>query len=670
MRWRQQVSDFQDSTINLSRPGRFHFRRDRFGIYFNFLGLYLLYSFVLRTALTFRSWGQIGHSPLLLLKIFSIGMLFDLVSGSYVLIPFTIYLLVVPRSIFISRWNSWLMGGMFFVALYGLGISTMAEWLFWSEFGTRFNFIVVDYIVYTHEVLGNIWESYPIPLMLGGLFLLTGLVLIAARNGLSRFFLVGQKREQFFAGLGGKEGIVFLLLPVFFFFSVSSAMTSSMPGRYEKELAENGLYQLFRAFRTNSLDYQTFYKTQDPAKVSTTLRTLLDNGKDQFVSKKLLDQERQIVSSGPEKKPNVVLVMMESMSAEFLKAFGNTSGITPNLDHLAKSGLLFTDFYATGTRTVRGIEAVTLSVPPTPGRSIVKRPDNAGMFSVGNVFGSKGYARTFFYGGYGYFDNMNAFFSGNGFKIVDRNSLSADEIGFANIWGVCDEDLFRRAIKDFDKSFQKDKPFFGYLMTTSNHRPYSYPDGRIDIASHEGRAGGVKYADYAIGEFIKEAKSRPWFDNTIFVFVADHCAGSAGREELPVYRYRIPLIFYSPKLIKPATNNSLASQIDVAPTLFAMMNWSYRSKFMGQNILGKEFVPRAFIGNYQKLGYVKNNVLTILTERGIADQFKIHDETLQNVQLEEVKPAEKLVNEAIAYYQGASLINRNRLNRRDDPKVN
>ncbi len=637
----------------------------RFMLPLNFLGIYILYALALRLALTCRSWEQITHSPLRLTEIFGLGFFYDLMSGLYVLIPFTLYLLIVPQRVFDSRWNRWLVGLLLFAAIYGLGLASVAEWLFWDEFGTRFNFIVVDYLVYTHEVFGNIRESYPLTLLCSGLFMLTGGVYFAARNRLHRHLDCGKRTEERVVRRGFRVGAALLLLPVFFFFLVGNGITDSLPGRYEKELAENGLYQLFSAFRANSLDYETFYQTIDPAMATTGLRFMLDHDNGHFLHRQPMDTERLIATPGPEAKPNVVLVMMESMSAEFMAAFGNRDGLTPNLDHLAANGLLFANLYATGTRTVRGMEAVTLSIPPTPGRSIVKRPDNDNLFSMGFIFREKGYAATFLYGGYGYFDNMNSFFSNNGFDIVDRSALTLDEISFANIWGVCDEDIFHRAVRQFDQQARMGKPFLGYIMTTSNHRPYTYPTGRIDIPPGAGRAGGVKYADYAIGAFIAEAQNRPWFKNTLFVFVADHCAASAGREELPLHRYHIPAIIYQPGVVQPAQIDTLASQIDLVPTVLGMLRWSYRSKFFGRDIMRADFTPRALLGNYQKLGYLKDGRLTILNERKQLHQYRIVHAAINDTVVEEENPVdEKLRREAICYYEGASLLYKNNLYRR------
>lgn len=161
---------------------------------------------------------------------------------------------------------------------------------------------------------------------------------------------------------------------------------------------------------------------------------------------------------------------------------------------------------------------------------IVRLQGNDNLRGIWSVFRERGYDTKWIYGGYGYFDNMNAYFSGNGFTVVDRTVMQPEEITFSNIWGVCDENLFARAIKEADASHAAGKPFFNFVLTTSNHRPYTYPDGRISIPSKSGRNGGVMYADYSIGKFMEEARKHPWFDDTVFVFVADHGASSSGRE--------------------------------------------------------------------------------------------------------------------------------------------
>lgn len=256
---------------------------------------------------------------------------------------------------------------------------------------------------------------------------------------------------------------------------------------------------------------------------------------------------------------------------------------------------------------------------------------------------------------------MNAFFSGNGYKIVDRADFAKDEITFANIWGVCDEDLFRKTIREAGTSYAAGKPFFSMVMTTSNHRPFTYPEGRIDIPSKSGRDGGVKYADYAIGRFIAEASREPWFKDTIFVFIADHCAGSSGKTDIPVKRYEIPLLVHSPQHIKPARMERLMSQIDVAPTILGLMNMSYDSDFMGRDAFKESGdTLRAFISTYQKLGYVTENQLLVLGPRKYAAQYQIDRLT----GAAQAKPLDdQLLLDMLAYYQGGNYLYKNRLNR-------
>jgi phosphoglycerol transferase MdoB-like AlkP superfamily enzyme len=356
---------------------------------------------------------------------------------------------------------------------------------------------------------------------------------------------------------------------------------------------------------------------------------------------------------------NVVLISVESLSADFLGTFGNTQHITPNLDSLAGHSLLFTNLYATGTRTVRGLEALSICTPPTPGQSIVRRPRNEGLFSLGRVFNQKGYESKFIYGGYGYFDNMGYFFANNSYEVKDRTEIKKKDIDYENIWGVADENLFTLATREIEKTIKSGKPVFAHIMTTSNHRPFTYPEGRIDIPSHTNREGAVKYTDYAIGQFIKGAKSKPWFKNTLFVIVADHCASSAGKADLPVNKYKIPLLIFSPSIIKPAKMERLMSQIDLGPTILGLLNFSYQSKFFGYDIFklepGRE---RAFVSTYQSLGYIRKDTLIILRPQSISESF-IPDFADGSAKL--IQSNSQLTQEAITWYQTASYQFKNKL---------
>lgn len=635
--------------------------RNRFG---GILLLYIVFisiAFISRIVLLSMSFADVSLDPLNLMWSYGAGLLMDTVAFSYFMIPFVLFFMFVSDRIFNSTINRWIVYTLYFVTFYILLFNGVSEYFFWEEFGVRYNFIAVDYLVYTTEVLGNIKESYPLPLLISAI-LFTDLTLT--------YFVI--KRKLLATSLESKSirkqrmltGLALLILPILSFIVIKNTTVEITKNRYNNELAKNGIHSLFSAFLNNELDYETFYAIQNNEDNFKKLHLLLKSENSEYLSNKPFDISRQITNSGDEKKYNVVFITVESLSAEFLGFKGSKLGpITPNLDAIADSSLLFTNLYAIGTRTIYGLEAATLGAPPKPGQSVIKRPNNENMFSLGQIFKERGYHLKYIYGGYGYFDNMNHYFSNNGYEIVDRNDLKKEEITFANTWGVCDQDLFNRALKECDESFASGKPFLNHVMTTSNHRPFTYPENVIDIPSHFSRAGGVKYCDFAIGEFIHKASRKPWYNNTLFVILADHCAGSAGQAELPFMEYQIPFIIYNPNLIHPQQISKLCSQIDVAPTLFGVMNWTYKSKFFGKDIM--KMAPdeeRAFISNYQKLGYIKNNRLTILSPQQKITYYRINDQTGEMVT---ETSDDELQKESIIYYQSANYVNKEKLDKWD-----
>ncbi len=610
-------------------------------------------SFLTRIALLLKSAANFDWSLYNLIGVFGIGLFFDLAMISYYIIPLVLYVWFMPDKWYAKKANRLLLYGYFLVAIF-LGIfNAVSEWFFWDEFSTRYNFIAVDYLVYTTEVVGNIWQSYPVGKLLIGILVLSIILIWKLKNPIKESTQTSIRFKNRTA-----VALILLLLPVLTFFGVSNKWKKFSDNEYANELSGNGLFDFGSAFWNNELDYNSFYLTLPEAEVLQTIRATLQEKNSRFVDNKV-GIEREITQTEPEKKLNVVLISVESLSANFMAHFGNTGGITPNLDSLADQGILFTKLYASGTRTVRGLESLSLAIPPTPGQSIVKRPENEDLFSLGNVFKSKGYTTQFIYGGYSYFDNMGYFFANNGYQAIDREAIREEDIHYENIWGVADEDLFTLSLKELDKNFKSGKPFFSHIMTVSNHRPFTYPEGRIDIPSHTSREGAVKYTDYAIGKFIREAQTKPWFDQTIFVIVADHCASSAGKVELPVDKYHIPMIIYSPKNVNTQKFERLTAQIDIAPTLLGMLNFNYRSKFFGYDIFRlEEGRERVFISTYQSLGYIKNNELIILQPNRKVSAYK---PDFSSGEAKPIQLNEHLKKEAIANYQQASFLYRNKL---------
>ncbi len=609
-----------------------------------------------------RSWPFIDHISLEWVYIFGMGLVYDMAFISYFSIPFILFFWAMPNKWLHSIPGKALIQAGSFLILYGLGFTMVAEWFFWSEFGVRFNFISVDYLVYRQEVTQNIVQSYPVFYILPVILILTGGVFYFIRPAMARALYVTEsfKKRSTRAGM-------LLILPLLAFFLINQSGRNLSSNNYVNELASNGPYQLFAAFRNNRLDYRQFYATGEDRDLSARLKKqVVDNTGEPGSG--TYDIGRYVTAKDPVNKLNVILITVESLSAEYLTRFGQESDITPFMDQWFKQGLLFTNFYATGTRTTRGLEAITLSIPPTPGRSIVKRPDNSHMYSLGRVFKSLGYDTAFFYGGRGFFDNMNAFFSGNGYRIVDQSTLSSDEVTFKNAWGVCDEDIFNRTIREANQAYDAHQPFFFHIMTTSNHRPYTYPEGKIDLPPGKGghggsgRAGGVKYTDYALSRLMGQAKEQPWFNDTVFVVVADHCANSAGRVGLPVSRYHIPMFIFAPNYIPAKEVSTLASQMDIAPTLLALLNVSYESFFFGKNILSTDFKGRALIANYQKLGLLTENELLLLSPGKQIDRVLLDRD---EARLDKVGKEYPGVKRLMAYYQGADYVFTHRMNRWD-----
>jgi phosphoglycerol transferase MdoB-like AlkP superfamily enzyme len=608
----------------------------------------LVTGFALRMVLAISVWQDLG-GVLAWLAASVVGFLEDLVFASYLAVPAVLYLTFVPQRLFASAFHRF-MSWIFFAFLWWLVLfQAVAEWFFWDEFGVRFNFIAVDYLVYTTEVIDNIVQSYPIAGILAVIALLA--ILLNAWYCRRPIFCTWLNsttplRPRIHAALA------MLAVPLLATAFVSQNDMPRFDNRYEQEIAKNGQYSFFAAFRNNDLPYRDFYDTEPGLEAISRVRNMVSEQRSLFIRRGDNPVRRSIASSRKPIRPNVIQITVESLSAEFLGRFGNSKGLTPRLDELAGQSLLFTNFMATGTRTVRGMEALALSVPPTPGRSIIKRPNNENRFTIGTVFRDKGYKASFIYGGRGYFDNMNAFFAGNGFEVHDQASKSAEGIEFTNAWGVSDEDLYEWVIEEADKSAAEGQPFYHFVMTTSNHRPYTFPEGRIDLPSHSGRDAAIKYTDYAIGKLLDEARGKPWFDNTVFVIVADHCANSAGKTDVPVDNYHIPLLVYAPSIIAPREVDTLSSQIDYAPTLFELLGWSYTSEFYGKDILA--MTPdegRALLGTYQILGLYRKNKLVLLKPVNVAESYEF--DAVTGRQRKSAIDADEYLD-AIAYYQTAA----------------
>ena len=641
---------------------------NRFALLKTFALIFLSISLVVRLSLLIWDFNEVDKGFIDLLRTFITGAFFDIGTLSFFMLPFSIYLLILP-----SKWHGSLADRIitytaFFLGLLIIYFSFLGEFTFWDEFQRRYNFIAVDYLIYTYEVVKNINESYPLPLLISVLLaLIITTIFITKKIGVFNSIFIPKTRL--------KQRIIatipWFIIALLFGLFISSEKAEWSENRYNNELSKAGIYSFFAAFRNNELAYTEFYNTIPEKEAFKNVKSTYSKNGDSFIANQSESIYRNITTQGSTatiQKPNVIFICIESLSGKYLNSLGGDYNITPTLDSLANTSLYFTNLFATGTRTVRGMEAITLSIPPTPGRSIVKRKNNTGLFTIGEVFKTQGYNRNFFYGGDGYFDNMNTYFGGNGFNIVDRGrgflldknitttrtNIEDDEVTFENAWGVCDEDIYNKVIQEADKAYETGEPFFDFVMTTSNHKPYTYPEGKIDIPSGTGRNGAIKYTDFAIKSFLKKAQTKAWYKNTVIVIMSDHCASSAGKWELDVQNYHIPAMIVNLPNTPNQKIDKLCSQIDLFPTLFAKLGWDYKSNLFGVDITKmKPEDERAFIGNYRKLGLLIDNKVMILGDQKKANFYKwqTNDNSLETIPMDT-----KFLEKTISFYQVADYL--------------
>lgn len=614
------------------------------------MALFMAISCVTRISLLCVSLDQLHLGPSLMGSM-ALGLISDFAAACFSIIPWMLLILCTPKRLWTSRTGSVVLTGLIWIYLSALLFIATSEWFFWDEFGVRFNFIAVDYLVFTTEVIGNIQESYPMGWIFTGIF---G-VAAAITTMLRRYGWISWiQQEPTVRPSKWSVALLLCCLPIMSYFAYAQDRLPSDKNQYHNELAKNGSWSFFAAYRKMEIEYDQWYLTLPQNQAFERARRQLQPSSDILFHG---DPWKRVVTQTQEPKiMNVITVCMESMSADLMSYAGNTKNLTPHLDQLAKESLFFRNLRATGTRTVRGMEALTTSLPPTPGQAIFYRPDGVNLQTSFQPFLSRGYDCAFIYGGHGQFDYMNRFFSTSGCRIVDLSTWAETDVTMKTVWGACDEDLFHKTIAEADRAHSQGQPFHYFCMTTSNHRPYDFPEGRILAPSHSGREAAVQYADWSVGHLIEVAKTKPWFAHTIFVICADHCASSAGKAELDASKYHIPAMIYAPQMIKPQEFSKLCSQVDIMPTVFGLLGWSYPSVGFGRNLLAKDeslHRGRAFISNYQKVAQLRDEQLAILKP---SRDFSLYQLTDAKGSLQSL-PADRnheLLLDTIANYQTAA----------------
>jgi phosphoglycerol transferase MdoB-like AlkP superfamily enzyme len=360
--------------------------------------------------------------------------------------------------------------------------------------------------------------------------------------------------------------------------------------------------------------------------------------------------------TGPKK--NLVIILEESLGARFVSELGG-SGITPEIDKLYNEGWAFENLYATGTRSVRGIEAVVTGFLPSPSRAVVKlSKSQKHFFTLADVLTQNGYTTQFVYGGESHFDNMKSFFLGNGFQdIVDFQDIREPE--FVASWGACDEDLFAQADKELTKLASTNKPFFSLIFSSSNHDPFEIPDNKVSLPDgHETdnfqRDLAIKYADFALGRFIDKAKQSNYWQDTVFLIVADHNVRVFGSEPVPIKSFHIPGVILNSDF-NNKRDQRLVSQIDLPVTLLSLIGVDTPTPMTGFDLTKTYPVERALMQYYDNFAYIENNQVAILTPGQHHSFWQYDKETKTQLLLEPQKGLEQLKEKALSHVLFSSM---------------
>ncbi len=488
-----------------------------------------------------------------------------------------------------SRWATIWFKGTYTWCLIGL-ISILfmelATPAFLMQFDTRPNRLFIEYLKYPQEVLSTLWHGFRVP-FIGGLLLtvLLGYVL---------HYFLRLPTPSLTLWSPAKNLLVWPLVFVAVFMGIRST-TAHRP-------ANPALFAITGDSMVNSLIINSgysvlyaLYSIKHEARSSEiygklSVDEMLQYSLDwpwlstyRFNNSEYPTLHHQTAAFTRDKPLNLVIILQESMGATFVKSLGGVA-VTPELEKLAGEGIWFERLYATGTRSVRGIEAVVSGFPPTPAQSVVKLSNSQNNFAtIASVLQSAGYQTQFIYGGEAHFDNMRGFFTNNGFQdIVDIKKITNPV--FVASWGASDEDLFNTAQQELDALHKTGKPFFSLIFTSSNHEPFEFPDNRITLFEQPKNTANnaVKYADWAMGRFIERAKKSDYWENTVFLIVADHDNRVYGNNLIPVEKFQIPGLILGAD-IQPSRISTLSSQIDLAPTLLSLMGISTCHPMIGRD---------------------------------------------------------------------------------------
>lgn len=469
------------------------------------------------------------------------------------------------------------------------------------EYDVRPNRIFVEYLKYPHEVFGMLWQGFKVELFFGLLMTVIAFALVA------RLLKPWRQAEAKWANPA--VWLVWPLMLVLTVLGIRSTLTHRPANPALFAITQDSMVNSLILNSTYSVFYAA-YSLQHEAKSSAIYGKLprekifaLTGAQDADIP-----TLTTLVPSVTRDKPlNLVILLQESLGAGFVESLGGKP-VTPNLEKLKEEGIWFTHLYATGTRSVRGIEAVVTGFQPTPSDSTVKLDlSQKNFFTLASLLSKRGYLTEFIYGGEAHFDNMRSFFMGNGFQQITDQPDFKNPV-FVASWGASDEDLLNKTHEQLMAHHASGKPFFTLAFSSSNHAPFEFPDGRIELYEQPKATdnNAVKYADYAIGEFIKKAKASPYWNDTVFLIVADHDIRVRGDSLVPIEHFHIPALILG-GAVQAKTVDAIASQIDLPVTVLSLMGIETQHPMTGHDLsnVSADYRGRAMMQYNYNFGWME-----------------------------------------------------------------
>ena len=517
------------------------------------------------------------------------GIRVDIIQLSLLALPLILLAPVLATGL---TWRFWRRLSAFWIILSIalLALLEVSSPAFINEYDARPNRLFVEYLKYPGEVFPMLWNGFRLHLVAGSL--LTAF----AFWGMARATRPWLERERSWSNVK-----LWLTWPLIVFVAVFAIRSSvdhrpANPALFAltgdpmvNTLILNSAWSVTHAIygmkhEARSSEIYGTMKEDEILKQIEASRQLLQDKRPLLGDKEIPTLTEQKAAARRERPLNLVIILEESLGATFVESLGGVP-VTPELEKLKEQGWWFEQLYATGTRSVRGIEAVVTGFPPTPAQAVVKLSLAQRNFStLAQILGKQGYESEFIYGGESHFDNMRAFFMANGFsQVTDQNDYKNPV--FKGSWGVSDEDLLNKTHERLLEKHAEGKPSFTLVFTSSNHSPFEFPDGRIKL--YEEPKGtdnnAVKYTDYALGQFIAKAGASDYWKDTVFVVVADHDIRVRGDSLVPIERFHIPGLILGAD-IKPRRVKTVASQIDLPPTLLSLIGVDARHPMIGRDL--------------------------------------------------------------------------------------